>query len=208
MKKSIQHIALSIVCLSLLSSCFSTYQSDIFAKTSGEKIPIENLECSTTTPEDVDVFYEGDSLNFSYRKIGFVTAYGKKGTPDSLIMYRLKYNSYLLCGNGIMDLIKTETIKEGAFYTQFSANSIRIIKDSSYYAQYPPQNDFSFYNFSKNDISYTTESTEFEPILTLLAMGAIITGFAIKVMNPSSESDNEEEYEYDYDEWEEDPDYQ
>ncbi len=206
MKKSIYLTALYLSLLILLSSCFTTVQSHTYAKTEGKKVPIQNLDCSTTTPEDVDVFYEGDSLSFNYKKIGFVTAHGEQQIPDSLIINRLKYNSYLLCGNGVTEVVKSNILINNYTYKQFSANSVRIEKDSTYYNQYPPQNDFSFYHFSKNDITTSTEYTKFNPGLTLLSFAATITVVIIKALNPSDDNDEPDYEEEDYDYWDDEDD--
>ena len=151
-------------------------------------------------------FYEGDSLSFNYKKIGFVTAHGEQQIPDSLIINRLKYNSYLLCGNGVTEVVKSNILINNYTYKQFSANSVRIEKDSTYYNQYPPQNDFSFYHFSKNDITTSTEYTKFNPGLTLLSFAATITVVIIKALNPSDDNDEPDYEEEDYDYWDDEDD--
>ncbi len=202
MKKSIIKITLALLIVFSLSSCFTTSQVNNYAKTTGEVIPIEDLYCSKTIPEDIDVFYEGADINFEYKKIGFVTAIAELNVPDSLVINRLKFNSYQLCGNGVIEVIKSNFTQNNQTYKQYSATSVRIEKDSIYYSQYPVQNDFSYHKFANNDLTYSYETTEFNPGLTFLSVAAVITGIVIKVVSTDEDDDDWDEDDV----WEEDDD--
>lgn len=140
------------------SSC-TTYRVTNSQKTFGEKINIKNLECSTTSLEEVDVFYKKDSIDFKYEEVGYVTAYANSITPDSLIIKRLQYNSYLLCGNAVKDVYLTKTIKDGENIKQYNGVSIIIDKDSLYYNKYPFEADYSFFEFATSDYTSQIEET-------------------------------------------------
>ncbi len=99
----------------------------------------------------------------------------------------------------MIEVIKSNFTQENKTYKQYSATSVRIEKDSIYYSQYPVQNDFSYYHFANNDLTYSYETDEFNPGLTLLSVAVVISAIIIKVVIP----DNEDDYDYE-DDWEED----
>ena len=141
--------------------------------------------------EEIDVFYQTDSINFNYEEVGYVTAYANIGVPDSLIIKRLQYNSYLLCGNGIIQVTNAKTIKDGVMQNEYSGISVIIEKDSIYNSNYPFEANYSFYEFATSD--YTSEITENTPFGNfMIGVGAVATVVIILFFSGDEDEEVEE----------------
>lgn len=174
--------------ISLSSSCTTTKITNV-QKTYGEKLPYKVLECSTTEMEEVDIFYTTDSLDFKYQEIGYVTAYATPDIPDSLILKRLQYNSYLLCGNAVIQTSSVNTIKDGLSVKEFTGVSVIIEKDSVYYTNYPFEADYSFFDFASEDYNNEIEETT---VFGKVMLGVVLVSSVIIVI---FFPDDEEEFE-------------
>lgn len=189
MKNNYQPLALFLMLLMAFTSCTTTRITNI-KKTYGEILPSKDLDCSKTEPEEVDIFYKRDSTDFKYEKIGYVTAYATHDIADSLILKRLQYNSYLLCGNAVMDVYLTKTIKNGENVNQYNGVSVIIEKDSLYNSKYPFRGDYSFYNFATQDYDNQVEETTAFGYL-MIGVGTVGT-FILFILNLADEEEYEE----------------
>ncbi|MEN8927669.1 MAG: hypothetical protein ABF242_08580 [Flavobacteriales bacterium] len=175
MKKNYFPSALLILFMVVVATSCTTMKTTQIKQTYSEKIAYVDLECSKTELEEVDLFLVNDSLDFNYEEVGFVKAYGEFYVPDSLILYRLKYSSYSLCANGVVQVKQSKTTKEGVSVKVFSGIAVLIEKDSTYYSKYPFEEEFDFYDFAVNDYTSETEvMTGFGKVMAVVGIAAAV----------------------------------
>ena len=191
-RRNYSYFALILLVTIALSSCTTVRITNI-KTTYGERLPYQNLECSTTQPEEVDVFKETDKIDFKYEEVGFVTAYAGLEIADSFILKRLQYNSYLLCGNGIINVNASKTIKDGMSVKEYKGVSVIIEKDSNYNTKYPFKGDYSFYNFATQD--YDNQVEETTPFGNLMIGVGTVATVLIFILNLGDEDEFEEEFD-------------
>lgn len=103
--------------------------------------PFKTLGCDSKS-QNFYLFYEGETIDFKYEKIGEVQSYAPLGTSNEILMDRIKYTAWRNCANGLI-LIKSghagtgssdsETNPDLKYYT---AIAVRIRDDEDFKAQY------------------------------------------------------------------------
>ncbi len=97
----------------LLQSCsYGTYVGETFTPLT------ETIEACTTPPEQVDLFFEGEKIDFDYVKIGLIQVEGAKDTPQSELITKLKKGAQKRCADAIIGIKKVyQTREEGLLFT-------------------------------------------------------------------------------------------
>ncbi len=92
-----------------------------------------------TKPESFYLFFEGESIDFNYEKLGEVQTYAALGSSNQILLDRIKYEAWRNCANGLI-LIKNghargsdidpSTVEADLKY--YTAIAVRIDVDSKF----------------------------------------------------------------------------
>jgi len=86
-----------------LSACFTVMVP--LSDTSVSYAPLSRIDC-TVPPEEVHLFFEGESIDFSYQKLGLLEVSGKRSSTPEEMLDRLRYEAWQHCANGIIFVSK------------------------------------------------------------------------------------------------------
>lgn len=91
----------------LLHSCsYGTYVGETFTPLT------ETIEACTTPPEQVDLFFEGEKIDFDYVKIGLIQVEGAIDTSQKELIIKLKKGAQSKCADAIIGIKKVYQTRE------------------------------------------------------------------------------------------------
>lgn len=165
--------------LVLPTSCLVTYGDTNLSYYSA----LEKADCASLDA-NVHIFFEGEPLNFRYKKIGIVEAEGKDNADRTDLLNELKYQAWRHCANGIINIddgYKERT--EGVLFnndseTVYSAKTytgiaVQIEKDSVFCKKYGAVADTSYIAW-KNEEIRKNEVRSQSQFSTSVILGAIV----------------------------------
>ncbi|VXC22857.1 conserved hypothetical protein [Flavobacterium sp. 9AF] len=87
-------------------SCIGYYPKEIFTP-----LQDETINC-TTKDTIVDLYFEGEPINFEYEKIGLIEVHGANLDNDKDVILLLKKMAIEKCCNAIIGIKKGNTVRE------------------------------------------------------------------------------------------------
>jgi hypothetical protein len=118
-----------------------TLNSCGFGYSIGEKFtslnPSQTPTTCATLPENVDLFFEGEKIDFEYEKQGLIEVQGDRYANDAELLEKLKKLAKSKCCNAIINLKKNYIDRESGFvfsneptekYSAISYFGIAVIK--------------------------------------------------------------------------------
>lgn len=110
-----------------------------------EYTPIQPHDCEGMSKR-VDLFFEGEPIDFSYSKLGMIEVSGNADTNNERFLDRLKYEASNQCANGII-AISNQFIRSDEYPDRrvFQGIAVAIQMDSAFtYSKILHQPDTSF----------------------------------------------------------------
>ncbi|MEO4006611.1 hypothetical protein [Flavobacterium sp. CAU 1735] len=97
----------------LLHSCsYGTHIHETFTPLT------ETIEACATPPEQVDLFFEGEKIDFDYVKIGLIQVEGAIDTSQEELIIKLKKGAQSKCADAIIGIKKVyQTREKGLLFT-------------------------------------------------------------------------------------------
>lgn len=117
---------LSLLSIGLFSKCVSYGNTTVSQYT-----PIKNTPCNQP-PSNFYLFFEGESLDFKYEKVGLVETDGEEYAKTEDMINNLSYKAWNNCANGLIN-IKHE-IREREKGRTFDSTSTEIYNSQHYSA--------------------------------------------------------------------------
>jgi hypothetical protein len=114
MKTIAMYSIVLILSLSLLNSCFVTYGNDTYGN-----ITVTVKDTCTVKANNVQLYFEGDSLYFDYEKIGVVEAIGDQSASDEELLNYLKYYAWNYCADAVINIKGGWRERQTGFYGQY-----------------------------------------------------------------------------------------
>lgn len=154
--------------------------------TKSELISVTEYSCNQKS-DTLSVLFEGEKFDFEYDRIGLVKVEGKRYTSDDEVLNHLKYQAWRNCADAIINIsLGSKTREEGMILfsgdddddytsTVFTGLAVRIRKDSSFaYSDYPFATKDHFVQQVKKDIKSETDQGNFEAVVTVVGLTALI----------------------------------
>ncbi|MFP4097046.1 MAG: hypothetical protein ACLFUB_21360 [Cyclobacteriaceae bacterium] len=116
--------------------------------------PLQRTDCEVS-PEQVYLFFEGEPLDFTYRKIGVIEIRGRSGASLENMLDHVRYTAWKQCANGVIQLRKDYKAVEGEANTVdedveirsdmiYSGIAVSIEPTPAFIDQYGSQPDTEF----------------------------------------------------------------
>jgi len=150
MKTRITFLFLLLGAAQLLSSCLVSYGDH----TTSEFSRLETIECAEK-PQSMHLFFENETLDFEYRKVGTVEASGGDYDSNEDVLNHLKFQAWNNCANGLILVSSGYQDREKGYlfdsedpeyYSSkyYHAVAVQINTDSVFLARHGAGDDLSF----------------------------------------------------------------
>ena len=192
MKKLIKMFLFLAPSILLLKGCFVSYGD----YTSSQISYLENtgVNCENRAPK-IHVFFEGEMLDFKYRKIGIVEAEGDEYAGPNEVLNHLKYEAWKSCGNGLINVNSSFKDREQGYLFDFdsdltetyssryySAIAVKIDTDSAFLEKYGSGVDTTFVTTVRKErdesVKQTSNQIALSIITTVILSIVLIIGIA------------------------------
>ncbi|MGD9900194.1 MAG: hypothetical protein AB7T22_13815 [Calditrichaceae bacterium] len=159
MKTKLPAIILLLTIAIFTKGCLLTYGD----YTGGQFTSIANETCDKKA-DKIYLFFEGEQLDFEYKKIGLVEANGDASASNAKVFNHLRYQAWKNCANGIINisdgyknrdqgvLLSPET-RDTYSSKVFKGIAVKIKTDSAFISMYGADVDTSFVNYVLNDVN-------------------------------------------------------
>lgn len=177
--KTLPYFFISFVIFLCLKS--SQVQSQNLRKTSAEYSSISTLPCENRS-DQIYLFFAGEDIDFRYQKLGFIEVTGEASASLDEVMYRLKYEAWKNCANGIIQLSNINkhsysTTGESVSSTRlkvYQGIAVHIDTDAEFYFENGYQPDSTLAKTYQKEVLLQTRKTEMKkkevPILIFLGI--------------------------------------
>ncbi len=157
MKSKLSSVLILIMLTTSINGCLLTYGD----YTGGQFTSITNETCDKKA-DKIYLFFEGEQLDFEYKKIGLVEANGHASASNAKVFNHLRYQAWKNCANGIINISDGyRNREEGIFFSPetketysskvFKGIAVKIKTDSAFISMYGADTDTSFVNYVIKD---------------------------------------------------------
>jgi hypothetical protein len=148
-------LAVNLFCLTACYTPNGTRTARQFSK-------ISDTPCEERS-QNVQLFFEGENIDFQYVKLGFVEASGVKNSTSETVLDHLRYEAWKNCADGIISVKRAVKEREMGYTpgdkneiyssTLFTGIAVKIKRDSSFLAKYGNKNDTTFVKTVNKEIN-------------------------------------------------------
>jgi hypothetical protein len=169
---------LTFALLPLLSSCLVSY-----GDTTSSSIVADAPAPCTRRADRVQLFYDGEPVNFRYERVGLVEAQGEQFASNDKVMDFLRYKAWHNCADAIIAVRKNykdrtsgtlfDSSENETNYSApvFSGIAVRIVRDSTFEALYPSVPDTSFVSRVRGQVRKDIKRSDNQLMGSLLMLG-------------------------------------
>ena len=188
---SLKNSALLLALLIFFTQCGSTRYVSYPYKAPISYNSFNNLEC-LYRPKQVYVFYDGEPINFKYKRLGSMEYLGEPERKGTTAIQYLQHKAWLNCADGIIITnnairdVPTEFDEEDGIISSYkqahvNAIAVKMEKDSSFYAQNGQKDESLVYTYIDQEIAEKAETTNSTSVFGALIGLALITAALISV---------------------------
>ena len=185
MKRIILFAFIAAVAVSL-TSCFVTY-----GDTTDASYTVLDQEPCYRNAEQMYLFFEGENIDFNYKKVGIVTVEGRQYASDAEILDHLKYQAWQNCANGIIGISENyKERSEGVLFSEeteeyysakvYSGIAVSIEVNDAFVEQYGFGSDTTFVKYVVAENEHQAERSGRQWTASLIgAIAVVILTFVI-----------------------------
>ena len=149
--KTVAHL-IPLLSLLLLAGCTTTYNNGQFAR-------ISDVPC-LEKPNNVHLFFGGETIDFNYEKVGFVEAGGEEELSNETVLNQLKYQAWQHCADAVIQVEKgykyrgessSDNSSEVHGNAIFTGVAVKVQRDSAFIAKYEQRIDTDFADFIRKE---------------------------------------------------------
>ncbi|MEO9964936.1 MAG: hypothetical protein ABJF11_04055 [Reichenbachiella sp.] len=153
--------------------------------TKSQLISVTEYQCSNKS-DTLNIFFEGETIDFEYDQIGLVKVEGKRYTNDQQVLDHLKFQAWKNCADAIINVSIGSTIREqGLLFdvesddqyasTVFTGLAVRIRKDTTFSHQnYPYTTRDTFVKTVKSELKKESDNSTAEVALSIVGLTALV----------------------------------
>lgn len=172
----------SILSLLLVPGC-SSYEDLVQSRITRT----DTMECRGK-PSRVYLFFEGEPINFNYKRVGLVEVRTENQVNRETMLNRMKYEAWQNCADGIINIKEEHRFEpytyyggrgyyNRTYYTEvwvYTGIAVRINRDPVFIGHYGQEADTTFVQIVKNQQRTKVRSGE--------QVGAAVAGLAVIVV--------------------------
>ncbi|MEN7550623.1 hypothetical protein AAG747_22075 [Rapidithrix thailandica] len=133
--------------------------------------------------DNIYLFFEGEYLDFQYRKIGLIEAKGDRYAGSTELLNFLKYEAWKNCANGIIHIsdnyvsreegmLFSESSREEYTAKTYNGIAVEITMDSAFLAKYGNEVDTAFVGYIREELA--DQEKEYKSDVTISVVGVLI----------------------------------